>query len=697
MMSLPFHNDAVGKRAFCLRFWLRWTLCLVCFSMLVACVGRPGQSSSSVGSLVVSSSSGAPASSRASVAVSSAPRSESSTVSSIDRVSSRSSASSSSARSSSQLPVSSRQSSQGQSSSAPVVTLDAKMVYEKQCAGCHGARGYDGSFSLHNDRLAADDMALAIEKTMPPVNPELCDLTCSKALTQYIKGTLFADGNGVELRKPLVARLTRDQVINSLKDIFGVTLPVSIINELPQELIDEKGFVTWIDTQRMESQYPRAYNNLGLWLSKNVDWVTFSKNLANCSGTGATCQAAFPKAVGRLLFRRPLTSAEQTHYSQLFVTAAGITGNQFAPTAATVVRAMLQSPLFLYRLEKEQGAGTSRDLDAYEAASRLSFFLWQSSPDALLLDAAQAGWDEAKWAAQVSRMIKDARFARSRDTFWADYTITSTAALLSVPANIASELKTSLMATLTQASGAGSAPIPLQQLFTTQEMVFTGPVASWLGLTPKASGVARYNTTTLPERTGFLSHPGFLANIGSTSFVGRGVVLTERVLCREIPEPPVGIETQIDDTATATRDLTPRQAKDYRFGLGGLCSQCHKTFEPIAFAFERFDVAGRYAQQDAQGRNLFTDGYLQTPNGGEGEPYANVAGLMALLSNSDEVSECFVQNMLSFATGRKHLSGDDETISQAHTNYLRDGGTFEALVRSLALHPNFRRAPTVAP
>jgi len=101
-----------------------------------------------------------------------------------------------------------------------------------------------------------------------------------------------------------------------------------------------------------------------------------------------TDPAGFVRAVGRRAFRRPLTADEEARYQTVFALGERLYGTGFANGAALVVRAMLQSPSFLYR--SELGA-SSQPLDGYEVASKLSFWLLGTTPDDQLLDAAGGG------------------------------------------------------------------------------------------------------------------------------------------------------------------------------------------------------------------------------------------------------------------------------------------------------------------
>lgn len=588
------------------------------------------------------------------------------------------------------------------SSSSQPASIDAAQTYIDLCSGCHGPNGDDG-LPLNNDKLDLATMITQINDTMPieqnGASPSDCEGECAKAVAEYIKLVLLAEDR-VELRTPLTARLTKPQIVNSLQDIFNVVLDSDVVALVPRETIDEKGFITLAENQRMEAQHPRSYAQLAVNAFDKLNINSFSQNLVGCSTLSNTCLNDLVDELGLRLFRRPLDEIERQHYQDLAAELQRFDGINFGDVSGGVVKAMIQAPQFIYRTEQERGQeDTARDLSGFELASRLAFFLWQSAPDKELLDFASVverdGFNNSALDIQVSRMMQDERYARARTTFWQDYTITSTAALLEAGEDLAADLKTSLMATLERASGLGANPIPLQKLFSTQQMMLTEALAERLGLLSQGVGLKPYNTSSTPERMGFLSHPGFMANIGSTSFVGRGVVLTERILCREIFDPPAGIQDDIDDTAMATESLTPRGAKDYRFNLGGACAACHRSFEPIAFAFEQFDVLGMHTEQDSEGRDLFTYGYLQSIDGTEGPQYDDVAGLMMLLEESDETSRCFVQNMQVFASGRKHMKVDDVGIEAAHARYIDAGGTFDALVKSVALSPEFRLIDTV--
>ena len=573
-------------------------------------------------------------------------------------------------------------------------------AYATWCAGCHQDDGLSTAFPLNNELLTYEEMVDAIRDTMPKGNPSDCEQRCAEDTAAYIKNVLFAEGKTIA-RAPLAARLVKHQYINSVQDIFGVSLSAEEKALIPNEIFDEKGFVTVFDSQPLQDAHIRGYATISRNLvDDKLDLVGFAQQMASCANTSDTCRNALVAELGLRLFRRPLTLSETAQLGNVFDTIKNVSGAGFEDAFGALIRAALQSPYFVYRLEQEiDPSAAYQAVSGYELAARLSFFLWQSSPDSDLLKFAKqiedSGFKENDLESEVTRMITDDKFDRARAVFWSDYALASSAELTELDSDIADGLQVSLLETLYRASGKGQTAVPLQDLFRLKEFVFTGSVAQWMGLSSKSDGPRVYDVSSLPQRQGIFTHPAFIANMASPSFVGRGTILTERVLCRPIIEPPSSIQEEIDDTTTKTEDLTPREASDFRFGLGGQCLACHQTFEPISFAFEQFDVFGRYAQTDEKGRALFSTGYLQEVTGARGPDYDTAPELMNILASMDETSECFVSNMMLFGAGREFIQKDTEAISTAHASYVSSGGTFNALVKTVAMSPAFRSIQTL--
>jgi len=141
------------------------------------------------------------------------------------------------------------------------------------------------------------------------------------------------------------------------------------------------------------------------------------------------------------------------------------------------------------------------------------------------------------------------------------------------------------------------------------------------------------------------------------------------------------------DTAMQTEELTPREASEFRFGLEPVCLSCHTQFEPIAYAFERYDMVGAYVLTDDQGRSLYSDGSLPPFGDREEIPFEDATALFDALATSESTYACMVENMMEYATGHSATSAHDAVLD-GHAQFSAEGRTFDALVRSVAENPH---------
>jgi hypothetical protein len=491
------------------------------------------------------------------------------------------------------------------------------------------------------------------------------------------------------------AWLTKAQLKYTVLDVLGVSVDDAILSQIPY-ISPYRGYGI------VEGEQALGLGRFAKSVVAQVDPTASATALAQCADTSASCATKLVSRLGLKLFRRPLLAEESARLQTLFATLTAVEGATFDQVYRGLLSAMLQSPQFLYKLEFEtQGTpGEARATTGFELASRLSYFLWQSAPDDALLNFAAEVDDSAgklnaaKLRLQIERMMSDAaRFNRVRGTFWADYTGASFAAFDGATPELAAELRQSVVASFSRLAGEGAPEAPLQEMFTTTKMRLTPKVAELIGLPSAGEGLQEYDTQALPQRVGLLTHPGFLAAMGSTDFVRRSMHLSLAVLCREVTPPPESNVPERIDALGNTGSLTPKEASEYRFAAGPTCIVCHKTFEPIAYAFEQFDVMGVHRAKDDMAQDLFTSGYLQDSGGSSLGEYAGVPDLMNLLSTSEETSKCFVRRMLEFASGRRPERADRAdraAVDAAHAEFIREGGAFSHLVRSIAFAPTMQ-------
>ncbi len=489
---------------------------------------------------------------------------------------------------------------------------------------------------------------------------------------------------------PLATRLNDTQYGYTVLDVLGTELNEQEWGWLPHDVPIEGAYSTSAQTQFFNTQYVLGYAYIARSLSERLDATALLQEHGGCGDVEAACLEAFVDGLGLRAFRRPLTGDERAAFLELADTIAADADTTDEHVVQGVVQMMLQSPPFLYRLEGERDGepGEVRRVTGYELASRLSYFLWQSAPDDELLAFAagpegDGAYDGAALPEQIDRMIADGRFARSRRIFWGDYSLATVAPFGSVSPDVAEQLRESLLASLERISGVGAEPVGLQALLDGNELVMTPDVAELAGVESQGDGLQVYED--VPERHGVITHPAFLAAIGTTSFVGRGVFMTERVLCQHTAAPPSDDQSAaaIEDTANSTADMTPREASEFRFELEPVCLACHHQFEPIAYAFERYDMSGRHGLTDEEGRDLYSDGVLPAFGDRPEIPFDGPAVLLDALAGRPEIDRCMVENMMEYAAGSRPV-GAEEFVEQAHGGYEAGGFTFDALVQSVA-------------
>jgi hypothetical protein len=287
-----------------------------------------------------------------------------------------------------------------------------------------------------------------------------------------------------------------------------------------------------------------------------------------CAPTGPSdeaCLREFVTSFGRLAFRRSLITEEQDSYVAVGLAAATDLGD-FDLGVRTVVAAMLQSPNFLYQVEVGEPGDVEgrRRLTGIEMATRLSFFLRDSTPDAELLDLAEAGaLDDADGVREVAWTLvesPDTRLAladfaaevfriRELETVPKDPTVfpTFTPELAAAMGNETRALVTHL---------AFDADADFRDLFDADFTFVDAQLAAHYGLPNPEQYTTPTQVVLPPEqlRGGLFGHAGLLSVLGhvtTTSPTYRGKFIRTQVLCQDIPAPPVGVDTTLPSIQVA--------------------------------------------------------------------------------------------------------------------------------------------------
>ncbi len=494
----------------------------------------------------------------------------------------------------------------------------------------------------------------------------------------------------------VLPRLTSTQYRNSVEFLLGPGLPaVALEPDTNPYLFFNIGAASTTLSELGTQQYEEAADQLSHLVFDDAERRV---DLLGCepAAPGDQCVQGFLAEFGRRAYRRPLTADEMLRWQQVTVELA-------TPDAWEGVRlavaGMLQSPYFLYRVEL--GEPDPQDPEqlrftSYEMASRLSFLLWNTTPDDTLLDAADAGdlvTDEGL-RDNVERMLADPRASTAIQQFFAQYfdlgrlggvTRDVDAYPLFAP-TLPGSMRTEVQLLVDDFVFRRDADI--RGIYGTHSTFVNEELAMLYGVeAPGASPIA-FVPTELPEdgpRNGLLTLGAFLtmnAHETETSPTLRGKYVRERVLCQEVQPPPDDVDTDLGDDASEDAVTLRERLEAHRENPA--CAGCHGFIDPPGFLFENFDSIGSY-------RTEYEGGYAVDASGDlDGMALANATELGPLLADDARVGRCLVTQLFRHAQGRLDDERERDILTDLDDRFAEHDYRFQSLLLQLVTHEGFR-------
>jgi hypothetical protein len=491
--------------------------------------------------------------------------------------------------------------------------------------------------------------------------------------------------------------LTRSQLVNSLHDLLGdVTVSATEADTVAAGFASVGATYTTISPRGVE-QYEAAV--LGALTPLFADPARRA-TILGCTPSGVddqTCVRRFVTDFGRRAWRRPLTNAEVDRYTQLALGAAGTLKDVNAALMHTT-SALLASPNFLYRVELGQpdsSAGGRYRYTNWEMASRISYLLWNTTPDSGLLTAAEDGKlvtaDGVR--AEVMRLLSSPRarsgfagaFGRelmgldalAEDTPKNDPRFTPT-----LKAAMAAELNHMFESRL-------DANADLLDLFDSTTAFANAELATIYGIT----GITGTTSVTAPlpagvPRAGLLGTAAFLtlqSKQDATSPTARGKFVREAILCGEVPDPPDNLDTTLKDPPAGLKPTLREHMEMHR--ANPACASCHTLMDPLGYAFESFDWLGAVRDKD-NGKPVDTTGEL------EGTAFKDAREFVTALRKLPATQDCLLRNIFRYASGHKETASDTAELSTWKTKFDASGHQLVAFLADIAAGDGFR---TVSP
>ncbi len=530
-------------------------------------------------------------------------------------------------------------------------------------------------------------------------------------------GTLGAVPAGpLDSGRVAMRRLNDREYDNTMRDLLGTTQTLAATT-FPGDNVDD-GFDTVGSalsySDKLLAQQFAASTTLVNELVARTATDPLKTAVFVCTPTATNMATCLPQMLTTFMpkaWRRPVTAAEVATAAgvgtMVLASAQSSTATGGADPATTAVSAALQyvlmSPNFLYHVEIGSPAivpasSATTPLSNYEMASRLSYFLWSSMPDATLTAAAAAGQLVAASgvSAQVTRLIADPKFSGFTAGFvdpWievneitANVTPDPTAfpnATMALINSFAPETEAFVANLITSKA-------PLTELLTADYTFANGTLAQFYGVAGVPATQTTFTKVSLAgtHRTGgILTQETFLTTTSlptRTSPVKRGAYVMGQMVCDAPPPPPPNGVPALVVPATG---VSVRQALDMHASVA-YCASCHATIDPIGYTFENFDAMGTYRTLD-NGVAINASGSLYSSPGVNGPAVDGAQGMAQAVAADPRFAQCITKQALTYGTGRTYDTADALGYVETVAAPLQKGGTWDQALQVVATSDAF--------
>ena len=422
------------------------------------------------------------------------------------------------------------------------------------------------------------------------------------------------------------------------------------------------------------------------------------KRILVCAQQTDSCVRTDLEHLASLAWRRPVTDAEVRKLAT-YVKMAQKDGAPFDKAMEVGVEAVLVSPYFLFRMERDPAAGGDHRISDYELASRLSYFLWSSMPDAELFRLAKEAklHDPAVLQQQVTRMLKDRKADALVDNFGGQWLQTRNLDSLKPDPDKFPEYNRDLRDAMKKETHLFFSYIIHEDRsildFLTAKYTFVNePLAKLYGIPNVTGDEFRKVDLTGTPRMGVLTQASVLT-VSSyptrTSPVIRGKWILENILNTPPPPPPANVPSLKESEAGSA--MSVRESLE-KHRADPICAGCHARMDPLGFGLENFNGIGRYRTEDGK-FPIDSSGVL--PNG---KSFKNAQELMGILeADKDGFTRCLVEKMLTFAIGRGLERYDRPVVSAIARKVADNQYKFSTLVMEIVNSAPFEMRRGEAP
>lgn len=490
-------------------------------------------------------------------------------------------------------------------------------------------------------------------------------------------------------------RLTESQYRNSIADIFGADILVQGRFE-PERRVGGL-LAASATTLSITPAGFEGYAKMASGIARQVVDDKHRAKLLPCVPKSAAapdggCAAQILSRYGEALFRRPLSADELKARLDAAEATTKLSGDFYTGIRYSLTT-LLSAPDFLFRTEIAVPRGKDYTLDGYSRAARLSYFLWDTTPDAALLDAAKSGAldTDAGVKAQAARLMASPRLETGMRSFFSDFLELDTMASITKDptiypkfneeiANAAREetLRTTLNLTLKNGGD-------FRDLFVTRQ-TFINRALAWIYAVPYnlSGGWMPYEFKPEDGRSGILTQVAMLSMFshpGRSSPTKRGVALMDIFLCEPTPAPPANVDFSVVNDVNNPKLRTVRDRLNAH-ATTPACASCHTHSDPIGLTLEQFDSIGERRLKD-DGRDIDVSGVMS------GKKFVGAAGLGQYLHDNPRVPACLVRKLYAYGAGANSEEVETTTVKPFVDGFAAAGYRLTPLLQTLVTSPQF--------
>lgn len=483
--------------------------------------------------------------------------------------------------------------------------------------------------------------------------------------------------------------LYNEQPISSVALTATIGAPAQVVGRFHAEAA---GFQR-IDVQLFD---PTGYSNPPELPKVWIDWLRLERAsvrtsapplVRQCELAESGCWRATLAQLVRRAYRRPPAPEELDRLLAL-KDAALVAGDSEHEAFVATLSAVLLSPHFLYRVERDPDVGSTEahPVSPHELAARLSYFLTASMPDPVLAAKADDGTilSPTVLREEAARLLTSPESEPMVMNLARQWMSTQALGSISPSPEFFPDFDAELLAAMGQETelfftAVFREPRPARELVDARFSYLNDRLAAHYGLPPPGSTTPVRVELSGPDRGGVLGLGSVLA-LGSTpvrpSQVLRGKWVLSQILCDEPSSPPFNVPPLSGAPGTTVREQLEEHARN------PACASCHARMDPIGFALDAYDADGSHRIRDRQGHLIDVSGRFP-----DGTTVQGMSELRTYLAESPSVDQCVAQHLLVYGLARAPTH-DDRCQAKA-IGEATPRGSFSQLIAALVASPPF--------